>query len=110
MPEYATQIPPQDRWAIVAYIKALQLSQRAQQTDAAPGGQFEPLGDIAAREGLPANMAKEWKMPPTAVYGTPNNQDNGIPPPANPNDKNAIGQPAPRALERQQTPAGPNKQ
>lgn len=28
MPSYATQIPVQDRWAIVAYIRALQLSQQ----------------------------------------------------------------------------------
>jgi len=95
MPEYASQVPPQDRWAIVAYIKALQLSQHAQESDAAPGAQFEPLADIAQSEGLPANMAKEWKLPATAVYGTPNNQDNGIPPALSPNEK---------------TPAGPNKQ
>jgi mono/diheme cytochrome c family protein len=29
MPDYAGQIPPADRWAIIAYIKALQLSQNA---------------------------------------------------------------------------------
>jgi mono/diheme cytochrome c family protein len=29
MPDYAQQIPPSDRWAIAAYVKALQLSQRA---------------------------------------------------------------------------------
>ncbi|UCE02918.1 MAG: cytochrome c [Candidatus Latescibacterota bacterium] len=29
MPGYAAQIPPDDRWAIVAYIRALQLSQYA---------------------------------------------------------------------------------
>jgi len=29
MPSYAPQIPPQDRWAIIAYIRALQLSQAA---------------------------------------------------------------------------------
>ena len=29
MPSYAAQIPPRDRWAIVAYIRALQLSQGA---------------------------------------------------------------------------------
>ena len=29
MPDYATQIPVRDRWAIVAYIRALQLSQNA---------------------------------------------------------------------------------
>ena len=27
MPDYASQIPPRDRWAIIAYIRALQLSQ-----------------------------------------------------------------------------------
>jgi mono/diheme cytochrome c family protein len=29
MPSYSAQIPPADRWRIIAYIKALQLSQRA---------------------------------------------------------------------------------
>ena len=29
MPEYEQQIPPQDRWAIAAYIRTLQLSQYA---------------------------------------------------------------------------------
>ncbi|HXF06898.1 MAG TPA: cytochrome c [Blastocatellia bacterium] len=29
MPDYAAQIEPRDRWAIVAYIRALQLSQQA---------------------------------------------------------------------------------
>jgi hypothetical protein len=29
MPDYAAQIPPRDRWAIVAYVRALQLSQNA---------------------------------------------------------------------------------
>jgi mono/diheme cytochrome c family protein len=29
MPSYAAQIPPEDRWAIAAYLRALQLSQGA---------------------------------------------------------------------------------
>lgn len=29
MPDYAAQIPPKDRWAIIAYVRALQLSQNA---------------------------------------------------------------------------------
>ena len=29
MPSYAAQVPPEDRWAIAAYIRALQLSQHA---------------------------------------------------------------------------------
>jgi len=35
MPDYASQIPPRDRWCIVAYIRALQLSQNAAQADVA---------------------------------------------------------------------------
>jgi hypothetical protein len=37
MPDYRAQISAQDRWAIVAYIRALQLSQRAT-TAEVPGG------------------------------------------------------------------------
>lgn len=33
MPDHAAQIPPRDRWAIVAYIRALQLSQQASIND-----------------------------------------------------------------------------
>lgn len=33
MPPYGTMIPPRDRWAIVAYIRALQLSQHATVAD-----------------------------------------------------------------------------
>jgi hypothetical protein len=33
MPDHAAQIPPEDRWAIVAYIRALQLSQNASGDD-----------------------------------------------------------------------------
>jgi len=36
MPSYAPQIPAQDRWAIIAYVRALQLSQQNQQGKAAP--------------------------------------------------------------------------
>jgi mono/diheme cytochrome c family protein len=36
MPDYAAQIPPRDRWAIVAYIRALQLSQNAALADVPP--------------------------------------------------------------------------
>jgi mono/diheme cytochrome c family protein len=41
MPDYASQIPPRDRWAIVAYIRALQLSQAATAADV-PAGQNVP--------------------------------------------------------------------
>jgi mono/diheme cytochrome c family protein len=35
MPDYAAQVKPADRWAIAAYIRALQLSQHAAETDVA---------------------------------------------------------------------------
>ena len=35
MPDYAAQIKPVDRWAIAAYIRALQLSQKAAESDVA---------------------------------------------------------------------------
>jgi len=41
MPDYASQIPPRDRWDIVAYIRALQLSQNATKADV-PSGQVVP--------------------------------------------------------------------
>jgi hypothetical protein len=37
MPDYRAQIAPRDRWAIVAYIRALQYSQHAPAADV-PGG------------------------------------------------------------------------
>lgn len=37
MPDYRMQLSPRDRWAVVAYIRALQLSQRAP-VAAVPGG------------------------------------------------------------------------
>lgn len=33
MPDYASQIPPEDRWRIISYIRALQLSQRVSLAD-----------------------------------------------------------------------------
>ena len=33
MPDYASQVPPRDRWVIAAYVRALQLSQNASRED-----------------------------------------------------------------------------
>jgi hypothetical protein len=87
----------------VAYLKALQLSQAAKPADAAPGAQIESLQNIAVSAGLPPNFGNEWVLPKTAIYGTPNNQDNGIPPalPPSANGKYPATQPA--------APATPNK-
>jgi cbb3-type cytochrome c oxidase subunit III len=49
MPDYASQIPPQDRWNIVAYVRALQLSQNATMADV-PAGQTIPSEPPTFRE------------------------------------------------------------
>lgn len=41
---YASRIPPEDRWAISAYVKALQLSQNATQDDVPAAVLLEILG------------------------------------------------------------------
>jgi hypothetical protein len=41
MPDYATQIPAADRWAIASYIRALQFSQRAAIADVPAGRRGE---------------------------------------------------------------------
>jgi len=79
MPEYASQVTPEDRWAIAAYVRALQLSQNAKQSDVAAGGHVEDLHAIAKDEGMQPGLADPWTLPATAVYGTPDNQDHGIP-------------------------------
>jgi mono/diheme cytochrome c family protein len=60
MPDYASQIPPRDRWTIVAYIRALQLSQNATMSDV-PSGQKVPstppkFGDSGTGASLPVIM------------------------------------------------------
>lgn len=40
MPDYAQQVTPADRWAIAAYIRALQLSQHATEADVPAGQQI----------------------------------------------------------------------
>jgi len=49
MPDYASQISPEDRWKIVAYIRALQLSQNATRSDV-PAGQDFPSSPPRFRE------------------------------------------------------------
>src|SRR5512138_2287719 len=51
MPSYAPQIPVQDRWAIIAYIRALQLSQLKSQTPtASPSPAASPSSAAGGRK------------------------------------------------------------
>jgi hypothetical protein len=68
MPDYAEQVPPRDRWCIVAYIRALQLSQNATQAEVggaqvpSPAPQFEEPGSGAT---LPVPLPKSSAMDET---------------------------------------------
>ena len=53
MPSYAPQIPVEDRWAVVAYVRALQLSQNATIEDVPPEKRAS-LGAPAASPAAPA--------------------------------------------------------
>ena len=61
MPSYASQITPEDRWAIVAYLRALQLSQGAR------------LADLPAED----RQAIEHPAPPPADVAAPEHAAEG---------------------------------
>ena len=71
MPDYSAQLAPADRWAVAAYIRALQLSQAATIKDVPAGVTVQDLGEIAREKNLPASFAGPWPMPATAVYANP---------------------------------------
>jgi mono/diheme cytochrome c family protein len=80
MPDYREQLTPVDRWAVAAYIRALQLSQAATQADVPAGAQVRSLKDIASEQDLPSAYAAPWTLPsataveanaPVTSEGTP---------------------------------------
>lgn len=67
MPDYSAQLTPADRWAVAAYIRALQLSQAATTQDVPAGAQVRDLKEVAREQGLPESDAEPWMLPTTAV-------------------------------------------
>ncbi len=67
MPDYSAQIAPRDRWCIVAYIRALQLSQGATSSDA-PAGQQVPSQTLVFH-GDPGSGATQTEMVPEVQSG-----------------------------------------
>lgn len=63
MPDYAAQISVQDRWAIVAYIRALQLSQNATLQDVPPGTNVQKLSEVSEQMGYSAQFPEQWTLP-----------------------------------------------
>ena len=55
MPSYAPQIPPRDRWAIISYIRALQLSQNA------------TMGEVPSGEPVPSPLPNMPGQLPTGA-------------------------------------------
>ena len=62
MPDYSSQVPVNDRWAIAAYIRVLQLSQNATAADIPPGTNM----DATTSESTPGSGAT---LPPGAKPG-----------------------------------------
>jgi mono/diheme cytochrome c family protein len=100
MPDYATQVAPPDRWAIVAYVRALQLSENARLEDVPPEHRAE--------------LASAPVIPPTTVVTTPGvtAPEPGLPPPVSPGGAPAVtpeppaSEPPPSARPRVNEPAG----
>ena len=61
MPDYASQIPVDDRWAIVAYVRALQLAQSARVAEI-------PAPERAKLEALPASAVTPPPTPAPAPF------------------------------------------
>jgi hypothetical protein len=79
MPDYSAQVAPEDRWAIAAYIRALQLSQGATQADVEAGAKVQSLKNIAVAKGLPEGFAGNWELPTTAIQAYPAITKEGTP-------------------------------
>jgi cytochrome c553 len=104
MPDYSAQLTPEDRWAVAAYIRALQLSQAAKVEDVLAGPQVRSLKEIAQEKHLPEGFAEPWALPSTAVqaYSHDVKQGNPAMAPANPADpkiKIPLSKPAKEAVK-----------
>ena len=75
MPDYAAQVKPADRWAIATYIRALQLSQNAAETDVVPADRDklnQPAGEIRIPDTsyiTPAATIPQQTVPDTTPKG-----------------------------------------
>ena len=58
MPDYSAQLTPVDRWAVAAYIRALQLSQAATVKDVPAGVVVRNLKDIAREKQLAGGICR----------------------------------------------------
>jgi mono/diheme cytochrome c family protein len=62
MPSYAAELQPEDRWAVAAYIRALQLSQNATSADVPQGVPVKRMGDLLQRASFSRNFLDSWDV------------------------------------------------
>ncbi|HEY9126749.1 MAG TPA: cytochrome c [Acidobacteriaceae bacterium] len=109
MPDYSAQLAPEDRWAVAAYIRALQLSQNATRSDVASGATVQTLAATAQAKGLDASYAKPWETPSTAIEAYPPTKE-GTPgmAPGYPADPKVFVPHSGAATKSTNPPQGPN--
>jgi Cytochrome C oxidase, cbb3-type, subunit III len=99
MPDYSAQLTPVDRWAIAAYIRALQRSEATTTNDVPAGVAVKNLKLLAQEKHLPETFAEPWPIPATAIYPTARDESQGYPAlapahPATPAIKIPVNKPA----------------
>lgn len=104
MPDYSAQLPAADRWAVAAYIRALQRSESATARDVPAGMAVKDLKELAQEKHLPESFAEPWPVPTTAIQAVPSDKSQGYPAlapayPAKPVTKIPISKPAPIATK-----------
>lgn len=63
MPDYSAQLPAKDRWAVAAYIRALQLSQNATIQDVPAGTNIQTLAEVSRQMGYSQSFPDGWTLP-----------------------------------------------
>ncbi|HEV3458773.1 MAG TPA: cytochrome c [Thermoanaerobaculia bacterium] len=71
MPSYAAQVPVADRWAIAAYIRALQYSQNARLADLPEATRQQLAGDLSAPAAAPQKPGAGARPPEPAAPAPP---------------------------------------
>jgi hypothetical protein len=74
MLDYSQQVSPQDRWAIAAYIRALQLSQGATRADVPAGQQIAKVPPAGVVINPPYDTQGADQQAPTAPQAGGQNQ------------------------------------
>ncbi len=60
MPSYRVELAPEDRWAVAAYIRALQLSQNATSADVPSGAKVATVTDLLEKASYSKNFLDSW--------------------------------------------------